>query len=435
MAILTFRGAGKRYGSGPGSSGKDWALRPLDLEIASGELAVLVGPSGSGKTTLLRLAAGLERPSSGEVLVDGQRVDLIPAHRRGIAMVSQGESLYPHLTVAQNLAFGLDHKTRDVSEAKVLSAKQADQGRLATRALAGDRQARRDAAWLELDGMLERLPGELSGGERQRVALGRALARNPALFLLDEPFAGLDPGLRRRLLAGFRQQQRAGGATALLVTHDPAGTLEVADRMVVLGQGALCQSGTPGEIVRNPASRFVAELFSSAGLNWIGGLVKTCPAGHCLETPAGKVELPAGKDWTEIAGRQVEMGFSVDAVRVKPAVSHRDRGSAVDGKDGVQEASSTGAEAWIRLPIGAVQQVVDAGERLILSVLAGNAESGQYDTMSWRVALAGDAWKGPVLTERGWLPGPGDQVASAVRLDRALWFDSRTGVSLLKDCG
>ncbi len=434
MAALTFRGAGKWYGFGPEPVSEGWAIRSVDLAIGLGEMVVLAGPSGSGKTTLLRLAAGLERPSAGEVLLDGRRVDSIPAHQRGIAMVSQGETLYPHLTVAQNLTFGVARRTG--IEGRQHELKASPVGR---RSLRGNRPAtghlvQQVAGWLGIDGMLGRLPGELSGGERQRVALGRAVVRNPAVFLLDEPFAGLDPDLRRRLMNGFRERQLAMGAMALWVTHDPLGALEVADRVVVLEKGQVRQTGSPREVVRQPASRFVAELFSSTGLNWIEGRIETCAGGYCLATAAGPVVLPEN-GWAKLAGRNVDLGFRIDAVVVGPAGSATDAGLPTGLTGSSPDRLAGEVKKWLRLPAGTVQQVADTGEQLIFSILAGNAETGRYDTIAWRVAWAGDAWEGPGLVGRGWLPGPGDRVASAVPLEHALWLDSRTGVSLLKDCG
>ncbi len=212
------------------------ALDSLDLEVGAGEIVCVVGPSGAGKSTLLRLVAGLLSPTAGTVRIDGANITAAPPERRAVAMVFQGFALFPHLTVAENIRFGLRVRRESQQVERV-------------RAVAGE---------LELGDLLGRRPSELSGGERQRVALARALVREPAVFCLDEPLASLDPTLRgaaRRLLSTVL---RAHGRGALVVTHDQGEAMTLGDRVAVVRRGRLEQVGTPTEIYARPATPFVA---------------------------------------------------------------------------------------------------------------------------------------------------------------------------------
>ncbi len=212
------------------------SLHAFDLEVAAGEVVCVVGPSGAGKTTLLRLVGGLLAPTAGRIAIDGVDVTSHPPERRAVAMVFQGFALFPHLTVAENIRFGLRVRREPRQLERVHEV----------------------AALLELTELLERRPAQLSGGERQRTALGRALVRDPAVFCLDEPLASLDPALRaaaRRLLG---QVLRAEGRGALVVTHDQAEALTLGDRVAILNEGRLEQVGTPDEVYERPATPFVA---------------------------------------------------------------------------------------------------------------------------------------------------------------------------------
>ena len=229
MKGIEIRGLTRRFRDG----GR--ALEGVDLEVAEGELLVLVGPSGSGKTTLLRLVAGLDQPTAGSIWLNGRNLAGVPPHQRNVAMVFQNFALYSHLTVAQNLAFGQQRQgANGVGEA---------------------------ARLLGIEHLLSRYPAELSGGEQQRVALGRAMARQPAALLLDEPLASLDVPVRRRLRGEVKRFQRQLGVPTIHVTHDPAEALAVGDRIAVIEEGRLQQVGSPQEVQGHPANPFVAELF------------------------------------------------------------------------------------------------------------------------------------------------------------------------------
>ena len=238
-AGLSLRGVARRYG-------KVEALAGVDLDVAGGELFCLLGPSGSGKTTLLRLVAGFEPPDGGEVRIDGVGVEGVPPERRGIGVVFQDYALFPHRSVAENVGFGL--KMRGIGRA--------------------DRAAR-VAEMLALVGLGDvagRRPGALSGGQRQRVALARALAPSPALLLLDEPLANLDRRLRESLREELRRVHDRVRVTTVLVTHDQEEALTLADRIGVMRDGLLEQVGTPGQLWREPSSRFVAEFLGEMNL-------------------------------------------------------------------------------------------------------------------------------------------------------------------------
>ena len=265
MADVVFEHVAKTYPSGV------LAVDDFSLSVADGELVVLVGPSGCGKTTLLRLVAGLEEPASGGISIGGRPVDGVPPRKRNVAMVFQQDSLYPHLNVRDNLAFGL--RLRGVARAEI------------------ERRVASAAKELGIEDLLGRRPVELSGGQRQRVALGRALTGRPSVFLLDEPLASLDAPLRadvRRLVR--RVHQQVAGAT-LYVTHDQTEAMSLADRLGVVRAGRLEQVGHPLALYRQPANRFVAQLIGSPAMNILRGQLTSrdgelfFEAGLCLPIP------------------------------------------------------------------------------------------------------------------------------------------------------
>jgi ABC-type sugar transport system ATPase subunit len=223
------------------------ALKPIDLTVNDRELVVVLGPSGSGKTTLIRLIAGLEQPTSGALWIDGMNVDGVPPYRRDVAMVFQHPALYPHLSVFDNLAFGLRARGVARTRARALVNNLADM--------------------LGLDRVLARRPGALSGGERQRVAIGRALARQPRMILFDEPFSNLDLPLRAALRAQVVDLHHRLRTTMIHVTHDQAEALLMGDRIVVLNHGELLQCGTPRTVYNRPVHRFVAGFVGSPPMN------------------------------------------------------------------------------------------------------------------------------------------------------------------------
>jgi multiple sugar transport system ATP-binding protein len=269
-------------------SGQVDILRHINLAIADGEFMVLVGPSGCGKSTLLRLIAGLETPTLGNILVDDRCVNALPPKARDIAMVFQSYALYPHMTVYDNLAFGL-RRTR-MPKAELVA------------------QVQKVAKMLELDELLQRFPKQLSGGQKQRVALGRAMARDPQVFLMDEPLSNLDAKLRTQTRAQIVQLQRQLGTTTIYVTHDQTEAMTMGDRIAVLNEGAIQQIAAPLELYNHPANRFVAEFIGSPPMNFIEMNVKDALHLHCKT-----FELSLPEQWGETlksyVGQSVTLGI------------------------------------------------------------------------------------------------------------------------------
>ena len=246
MASLQLSKVVKRYGA-------TTVIHGVDLEVPEGEFVVFVGPSGCGKSTLLRMIAGLESVTEGDLLIDGKRVNDVSAAQRGLAMVFQSYALYPHMTVYQNLAFGLEN--------------------LGTQRAEIDTKVQAAAKMLKLDTLLERRPTQLSGGQRQRVAIGRAIVRNPTIFLFDEPLSNLDAELRVQMRSEISALHERLGTTMISVTHDQVEAMTMADRIVVLRGGHVEQVGTPLELYNRPANRFVAGFIGSPQMNFLGGRV------------------------------------------------------------------------------------------------------------------------------------------------------------------
>ncbi len=241
MAIVETRNIKKRFG-------ESFAVDGVDLATKEGEFLVLLGPSGCGKTTLLRMIAGLEKQSSGDILIGGQLVNDMPPRARKIAMVFQSYALYPHMSVAQNIAFPL----------KAQGVKRSEIPAMVDRA----------ASMFSIKSLLERKPRQLSGGERQRVALARAMVRDPDVFLLDEPLSNLDAKLRTMARDELQQFQRRLGTTTIYVTHDQVEAMGLGDRIAVMSQGKVRQLGPPQEVYFNPADTFVAGFLGSPPMNF-----------------------------------------------------------------------------------------------------------------------------------------------------------------------
>lgn len=257
-------------------------LRRVNLTVVDGEFMVLVGPSGCGKSTLLRLIAGLETLTGGNIWVDDRLVNDLPPKERDIAMVFQNYALYPHMTVYDNIAFGLRRRSLGGGE-NISRLPQLGENLLVgmTRTLpkglryisdkerAVDKRVRYVAQLLQIEALLKRLPKQLSGGQRQRVALGRAIARSPQVFLMDEPLSNLDAKLRAETRAQIVKLQRQLGVTTIYVTHDQTEAMTMGDRIAVLNQGQLQQVASPLELYNHPANRFVAEFIGSPPMNFI----------------------------------------------------------------------------------------------------------------------------------------------------------------------
>jgi ABC-type sugar transport system ATPase subunit len=281
------------------------AVRDLSLTIADGELIVLVGPSGCGKTTTLRLIAGLETPTSGTIRIDGRVVNGEPPHRRDVAMVFQRPALYPHLNVRKNLGFGL--------------ALRDGGWPWASRARLAERRERvaRTAQLLELSDLLDRRPNELSGGQQQRAALGRALVREPAVFLLDEPLSNLDARLRMEMRRELLLLHRRLAATMVYVTHDQEESMTLGDRVVLLDKGVVQQADRPQTIYDRPMSRQVAAFVGWPPMNFLEGRLVDEEGRLCLKR--GAMALPLAErqeEWQTFVGREVVLGIRPEQVRI-----------------------------------------------------------------------------------------------------------------------
>jgi ABC-type sugar transport systems, ATPase components len=266
MARIALENVDKTYANG------FVAARNLSLEIADGELLVLVGPSGSGKSTVLRMMAGLERVSGGTIRIGERDVTELPPKERDIAMVFQNYALYPHMTVRQNLGFGLSIRKQPAAMI--------------------DQRVRTVAASLGLDALLDRKPAQLSGGQRQRVALGRAIVREPLAFLFDEPLSNLDAQLRVETRVELARLHRKLGATMVYVTHDQSEALTLGDRIAVLRDGVLQQLATPMDLYTKPANRFVAGFIGSPGMNFLEGTLGRDGRVSIFTAPDLRLELP-----------------------------------------------------------------------------------------------------------------------------------------------
>ena len=288
MASLELKGVRKSFGATA-------VLDDVSLTIEQREFIAFLGPSGSGKSTLLRIIAGLESADSGEVWLEGRRIDNVPPGQRGIAMVFQHYALYPHMTARENMAFGLKNAKipRDSIEQRIANA----------------------AAVLEITPLLDRKPAEMSGGQRQRIAIGRALVKEPDLFLLDEPLSNLDAALRLRTRVELAQLKQKVDAAVIMVTHDQAEAMTLADRIIVMNDRRIQQIGPPMEIYGRPTNTFVAQFVGSPAMTLVpaelvdGGDFASVKLGDgsVVQTQVPRQGLPSG---------QLRLGLRPEAVRV-----------------------------------------------------------------------------------------------------------------------
>ena len=269
MANLQFKALRKSFGESE-------ILHGIDLEIQDGEFIVFVGPSGCGKSTLLRCIAGLEEITSGELFIGGKPMNDVPPAKRGIAMVFQSYALYPHMTVAENMAFGL--KLAGHSKPEVAAAVQ------------------RAAEILQIESLLDRRPKALSGGQRQRVAIGRAIVRKPGVFLFDEPLSNLDAGLRVQMRVELARLHKDLATTMVYVTHDQVEAMTLANRIVVINQGRIEQVGAPLELYHQPANRFVASFIGSPKMNFLPGQLAGTENGLAAVTLSDGTTVRAAVD-------------------------------------------------------------------------------------------------------------------------------------------
>ena len=341
MANLELRSVVKRFGAVE-------VIHGVDLKIDDGEFTVFVGPSGCGKSTLLRMIAGLEPVSAGEVYIGDELVNDIPAAKRGLAMVFQSYALYPHMSVRKNLSFGLE----------TMGAPKAEIGKRVAQA----------AEILQIDQLLERRPGQLSGGQRQRVAIGRAIVREPRIFLFDEPLSNLDAELRVQMRVEINKLHRRLGATMIFVTHDQVEAMTLADRIVVLRAGIIEQVGTPLDLYNHPANLFVAGFIGSPRMNFLAA-----EAGG-----DGRIRGKSGFDLAVPSGVELRPGKVTFGVRPEHLVLADPTNALVSGQ--VQIAEHLGGETfvYVALPSGETvtveirgQAAVKPGETVGIDVQGG----------------------------------------------------------------
>jgi multiple sugar transport system ATP-binding protein len=285
MADIQINNLNKRYGTFQ-------ALHDMSLDVKDGEFIVFVGPSGCGKSTALKILAGLEAASTGNIIIGGEDVTELAPAKRDIAMVFQNYALYPHLTVRQNIGFGLMMRGADKKEI--------------------NQRVERAAQALEISDLLERRPKALSGGQRQRVALGRAIVREPRVFLMDEPLSNLDAALRVQMRAEITALQRRIGVTTIYVTHDQTEAMTMADRIVIMRKGVVQQIGAPDALFNRPANMFVAGFIGSPAMNFLRGAVERDERG--LFVDAGGLRLPVAEAAAPYLGKSVICGIRPESL-------------------------------------------------------------------------------------------------------------------------
>ena len=326
MAGVRFEALSKTY---PGRRGSEPVpvIRELDLSIEDGEFLVLVGPSGCGKSTLLRLLAGLESPTAGEIVIGERPVNQVRPGRRDVAMVFQSYALYPHLSVRDNLSFGLRRsRHRSLPQQLQDQLSQLSRGLPAFLRVRSPREELIEqrvhtvAQALELEPLLDRLPKELSGGQKQRVALGRAMARKPAVFLMDEPLSNLDAKLRNSTRTRIVDLQRELGTTTVYVTHDQVEAMTMGHRIAVLNQGRLQQLGTPMELYRWPSNLFVAQFIGSPPMSMLPVVIGP-GATLLLGAKRLSVEGPLAAALPALEGQTLTAGLRPEGWRVAPATN------------------------------------------------------------------------------------------------------------------
>lgn len=309
MADVSLRGVTKQFGALS-------VIKGVDLDVKDGEFCVFVGPSGCGKSTLLRMIAGLEDITSGALSIGGADMTSIGPSERGVAMVFQSYALYPHMTVAENIGFGL----KMTGHSKALIAERTSTA----------------AKMLQLDALLQRKPGQLSGGQRQRVAIGRAIVRNPEVFLFDEPLSNLDAALRVQMRSELSKLHQDLKATMIYVTHDQVEAMTMADKIVVLSAGRIEQVGSPLELYHRPSNLFVAGFIGSPKMNFLKAEVQFSESGSAT------VQLPGGAMSIDLGGKAVASGEMTLGLRPEHINAHGQGDAVITGV--VQLAEYLGSE-------------------------------------------------------------------------------------------
>jgi len=368
MARVRLEGVRKIY-----QDGGHIAVHGVDLDVADGELVVLVGPSGCGKSTTLRMIAGLESITAGRLYIGERLVNDVPPKDRDIAMFFQNYALYPHMTVRENLAFAL--RLRKLSQQEI------------------DRRVAKAAETLGIQEVLARKPRQLSGGQRQRVAVGRAIVREPAVFLFDEPLSNLDAKLRVQTRREIAKLHRDLGATMIYVTHDQVEAMTLGDRIVVMNAGRVQQVDTPLALYDRPANRFVAGFIGSPAMNFIPGMADETPGSRQAKFVAadGSVTLPMVGIAESVAGRGVVMGVRPEDIEVTPAaLSAPGSSESLALVARVDLVEPLGNETFIHTTVGSHAITARAGGRELPEVESSVALRIDPGRLHWFDAESGD---------------------------------------------
>jgi multiple sugar transport system ATP-binding protein len=358
MATVTLRDIIKVYGDFV-------AIKGIDLDIEDGTFVVLVGPSGCGKSTLLRMIAGLETISHGELKIGDKLVNDLPSRERGIAMVFQSYALYPHMSVKDNLGFGL--KISGVKKPEI------------------ERRRNEAAAMLGLDPYMDRRPSQLSGGQRQRVAIGRAMVRDPEVFLFDEPLSNLDAKLRNQTRVEIKRLQRQLGATVVFVTHDQVEAMTLADKIVVLNDGRVAQIGTPLDVFERPANQFVATFMGAPSMNLISAVVGD---GASIKAGGVDIAIPADRFSLPAPGTAVTLGVRPEDIVPQGHGTRPELGADFTGP--VEFAEMLGDQSLLFTSLGGTEVVarmqhpraVETGEKLQFRIDGSRVHLFDADTQS-----------------------------------------------------
>jgi multiple sugar transport system ATP-binding protein len=391
MAAILFDQVTKRYGDGKP------AVAALNLSIEDGEFVVLVGPSGCGKSTALRMVAGLEDISAGKLVIGGRVANDLAPRDRNIAMVFQSYALYPHLTVEENIGFGL--RVRGGSRDEIA------------------RKVNATAEVLELTEYLKRKPAQLSGGQRQRVAMGRAIIREPEAFLMDEPLSNLDARLRAQMRTEIARIQRMTRVTTIYVTHDQVEAMTMGDKVAVMNRGELQQFGTPRALYDEPANIFVASFIGSPPMNLVEGRIEADGRGVALRLGGQRVSLPESLGarkpaLVHYAGKTVVVG-----IRPESLVPAAGQGAVIPGT--VAVAEDLGASILVHLDIDAHRPHLNLDG---IGISADEAEiEGRRENARLRLSLGGRV-----------KISPGDRLDVALDLDHLHLFDASTGIAIAR---
>jgi multiple sugar transport system ATP-binding protein len=377
------------------------AVKDLDLDIADGEFIVLVGPSGCGKSTALRMIAGLEDITSGTLTIGDRVVNTLASRDRDIAMVFQSYALYPHMSVADNIAYGL--KLRRMDKAEI------------------EKRVQRAADMLELGPLLDRKPKQLSGGQRQRVAMGRAIVREPQVFLMDEPLSNLDAKLRVQMRAEIAQVQRDLKTTTIYVTHDQTEAMTMGDRVALMKAGVLQQLGAPQHLYDHPDNIFVAGFIGSPPMNMALGRLERTDGGITVSLGGATVQVPASvasarPALASYAGREIAVG--VRSEDMEDASLARDGASRARLTTSVALTEALGSEIVVHFPVDAPRVVTEDTKAL--------EEDAHVDDVP--VAHAGNMWVAS-FSPRSRVRH-GDQVEIAIDQERLHFFDPETGLAI-----